>query len=111
MRVACPPRLWPFLDYPMYSTPHRRGDVLAWIDVRIQSLSGVVESRGLYEVRRATADEPLEIAEAREEARLRAVFRAELELRPAGTRLVLQRDRLVLTERGLVPPGMTESAR
>jgi hypothetical protein len=25
---VCAPRLWPFLDYPMYSAPHRAGDVI-----------------------------------------------------------------------------------
>lgn len=104
LRVACPPRLWPFLDYPRFSAPHRQGDVLAWIDVRIATASGMLEARGLHEVHRRSPREPLGEACAREEARLRAAFRAELDGTPAGSALLLEHQCLVLTRRGLLPP-------
>lgn len=29
LRILCPPLLWPFLDYPMYSSPHYAGDTIS----------------------------------------------------------------------------------
>ena len=33
LRISCPPALYPFLDYPMYSEPHREGDKIGQFSV------------------------------------------------------------------------------
>jgi hypothetical protein len=100
-RIACPPRLWPFVDYPMFSSPHPRGDTLAWVDAHIVSANGVVTSSSAREVQLGSAQDTWEDAFARTEQRLRD----ELEpgLPPRALHLSLERHRLVLDEQGLVP--------
>jgi len=103
LRIACPPRLWPFTDYPMFSEPHRKGESLAWIEARIEMPDRAPRILGLYRVR--TADgESWEAAFEREERRLVGVFEAEVLSSPRSASLAFQRHRLVLSERGLVTP-------
>jgi hypothetical protein len=102
IRVGCAPRLWPFIDYPMFSDPHAHGDVLAWVDVQRETPSGERTSVGLFEVPRASRDEPLDRAYERKESELRARFESELAAQSA--RLTFERKHLVLTNAGLVPP-------
>lgn len=102
LRVACAPCLWPFTDYPMYSEPHYPGDTLAWIEARWELSGRILETPLLYEVKKTSPEEPWSLAFEREEMRVRS----ELERNPATHRsaaLVLERNRVVLTERGLIP--------
>src|SRR5262249_18352943 len=78
LRVGCAPRLWPFIDYPMCSDPHVWGAVLAGVDVRSKSPDGERTSLGLFEVQRASRDEPLDRAYERAETSLRARFDAHV---------------------------------
>jgi hypothetical protein len=100
-RIACPPSLWPFIDYPMFSAPHPRGETLAWVEARILSASGELTSSSAREVQRAHPEETWEQAYARAEERLRAEIEPGLAAR--ALRLVLERHRVVLQEQGLVP--------
>ena len=104
LRVACPPRLWPFTDYPMFSEPHRAGDTLAWIGVRFEYPSGFASPRGKFEVRRAAPEEPWASAFEREEARLRAELAPQLAGEDRSARIAFERILLVLTGRGLCRP-------
>ena len=102
LRIACPPALWPFTDYPMFSEPHREGDSLAWIEARIETPER--EPRiGLYRVRTG-GSETWEAAFEREERRLAGVLEPVVSSSPRPSRLVLERHRLVLGERGWVAP-------
>lgn len=103
LRIACPPLLWPFTDYPMFSEPHREGDSLAWIEARIEMPDRAPRILGLYRVRTAES-ETWEAAFEREERRLVGVLDAEVSSSPRSSRLTFQRNRLVLGERGLVAP-------
>jgi hypothetical protein len=102
LRIAGPPRLWPFVDYPMFSAPHHRGEPLAWVDARRESTDGTVVSSTSHEVTRATADETWNCAYERAESSLRPVLEPGLAER--DQRLVFECHLLVLTDKGLVPP-------
>ncbi len=98
-RIVCPPSLWPFVDYPMFSAPHPKGDTLAWVDARVVSASGDVTSSSAHEVQRISAEESWEQAFARAEQKLREEIEPAL---PAHA-LRLSRHKLLLAEQGLVP--------
>lgn len=102
LRIACAPRLWPFVDYPMFSAPHRRGSTLAWIDARIETPEGNVLSSTSHEVQRGSEADPWDDAFERAEQLLRAEVEPGLSAR--GLHLWFERRRLVLTSEGLVPP-------
>jgi hypothetical protein len=100
LRVACAPRLWPFIDYPMFSEPHARGEELAWVDARIVARDGTCASTTSHEVEPASG-ETWASAYERTEAALRSALEpglAERELHVA-----FARHRLVLAAGGLEP--------
>jgi len=103
LRVACTPRLWPFVDYPMFSDPHAPGDVLAWVDARSESVGGTLEVLGSHEVRRSSPAESWDAAYARQEERLRALLGPTLQGRAHSLRF--ERRHLVLSADGLVAPA------
>jgi hypothetical protein len=104
IRIACPPLLWPFTDYPMFSEPHRRGDSLAWIEAHLEVPARPRKSLGLYEVQVGAADEDWGVAFEREERRLITRLQSVLSSSPRSSRVAFERHRLVLSEHGLVLP-------
>jgi len=108
IRIACPPALWPFTDYPMFSEPHRRGESLAWLEAKLETPGRARRSLGLYEVRMGSAGEDWGEAFEREERRLIAALQSVISSSPRSSGLVFERHRLVLTERGLASPDEGE---
>jgi hypothetical protein len=102
LRIAGLPRLWPFVDYPMFSAPHRLGESLAWVEAHRKSMDGRTASTTSHEVTRTTADETWESAYEQAESYLRLALQPELS--KGDQRLVFERHLLVLTDKGLVPP-------
>jgi hypothetical protein len=111
LRVVCAPALWPFTDYPMFSEPHRRGDPLAWVEAVLDLPGRTRMSLGRFEVRLVRMEPGAEdwpTSFEREERRLRAQLQPVLASHPRSAVLAFERHRLVLTERGFVPPGAGE---
>jgi hypothetical protein len=102
LRIGCPPRFWPFIDYPMFSAPHVPGETLAWVDAQSTTASGAIASSSAREVQRESPQESFDQAFARMER----TMRAELEpgLAERALHLVFVRHQLVLTKHGFVPP-------
>lgn len=106
-RVACPPFLWPFLDYPMFAEAHRTGAVVPH-DTVLASFADGAEVRLAPgdEAERPSAHQVVESLRARDEAAVCGLaVELAAQLGAPVVELRLERETLVLTHAGFESRG------